>query len=113
KSEIPHRTKIREYVLGKAKIAVETLRVKLNSPGVPGLISFTFDAWTSEALDPYLAMTAHYIYSSPDEPTKWSLEGNVIGFSLIIGDHSGRNTARIVTRIIDRYVLREKARLIL
>ncbi|KIJ31312.1 hypothetical protein M422DRAFT_99788, partial [Sphaerobolus stellatus SS14] len=62
-TEIPHRTKLREGVLERATLAVKKLKNKLND--VPGKISFTFDAWTSEAYDPYLAITAHYKYSSP------------------------------------------------
>ncbi|KIJ26622.1 hypothetical protein M422DRAFT_782492 [Sphaerobolus stellatus SS14] len=68
--EIPHCTKLREAALDKARKAVEILKEKLNSASVPGLISFTFDAWTSRAYDPYLAVTAHYIYSPPDDMTK-------------------------------------------
>ncbi|KIJ48119.1 hypothetical protein M422DRAFT_98233, partial [Sphaerobolus stellatus SS14] len=64
-SEIPHRTKLREATLAKARQAVEVLTKKLNSGSVPGKISFTFDTWTSHAYDSYLAVTAHYIYSPP------------------------------------------------
>ncbi|KIJ22891.1 hypothetical protein M422DRAFT_276627 [Sphaerobolus stellatus SS14] len=55
-----------------------------SSTCVPSKISFTFNPWTSEAFDPYLAISVHYIYSLPDDPTKWTLEGNIIGFSPVI-----------------------------
>ncbi|KIJ46243.1 hypothetical protein M422DRAFT_46260 [Sphaerobolus stellatus SS14] len=92
-SEIPHHTKLHETILENAQKAVEKLKAKLMGSGVPGKISFTFNAWTSEAYDPYFALTVHYIYSLLNEPSRWTLEGNVIRFSPIIRDHSGRNTA--------------------
>jgi hypothetical protein len=38
-----------------------------------GQISITFDAWTSDASDPYLAVTSHYIHLEADQPNKWEL----------------------------------------
>ncbi|KIL56258.1 hypothetical protein M378DRAFT_44473, partial [Amanita muscaria Koide BX008] len=50
-NDIPHRTKLRDEVIDKAKLAVYRLTKHFK-------ISITFDAWTSKSYDPYLAVTA-------------------------------------------------------
>ena|ERR1700722_12188723 len=75
---------------------------------IPGQISCTFDAWTSSAYDPYLAVTAHYISSPPAQPNSWELRSRVLGFMEIEGNHSGANTAAVILRVIDRYGIRHK-----
>ncbi|KAJ8581418.1 hypothetical protein M405DRAFT_710567, partial [Rhizopogon salebrosus TDB-379] len=50
-SDIPHRTKLREAILVKALAAEARIKEEFK-------ISITFDAWTSGACDPYLAVTA-------------------------------------------------------
>lgn len=73
-----------------------------------GLISYTFDAWTSRAGDPYLGVTAHQVRNTPDDPTKWKLESDLLAYTEIFGDHSGRNSARILRYVFDRYGIRDK-----
>ena len=75
---------------------------------VTGLISITFNAWTSKAGDPYLTVTAHYIHSPGNQPNNWKLHSRVLGYTEIKGSHSGANTAAVVMRVIDRYKLRSK-----
>ncbi|KAH7903788.1 hypothetical protein BJ138DRAFT_990081, partial [Hygrophoropsis aurantiaca] len=55
-SDIPHRTKLREEILTKAVEA--EVKIREHYKNIPGQISITFDAWTSKAYDPYLAITA-------------------------------------------------------
>ncbi|KIK75907.1 hypothetical protein PAXRUDRAFT_100972, partial [Paxillus rubicundulus Ve08.2h10] len=55
-SDIPHWTKLRDEILTKAAEAEAKLSDHLK--GIPGQILITFDAWTSSAYDPYLAITA-------------------------------------------------------
>lgn len=54
------------------------------------LVSFTFDAGTSRASDPYLAIVAHWIDS------EFKMHERLIGFPLIEGNHSGANIASIL-----------------
>ncbi|KAJ7891570.1 hypothetical protein B0H13DRAFT_1887120 [Mycena leptocephala] len=62
--DIPHRTMVRDEIEDRARLAITRVREKLRD--VPGLISFTFDTWTSETGAPYLGVTGHYI----DAPKK-------------------------------------------
>lgn len=59
-------------------------------------------------MEPYLAVTAHYIDSPPAQPTQWELKHNVLGYASFQGRHTGSNTAAVVTRVIDRYHLAKK-----
>ena len=70
---------------------------------VPGQISITFDAWTSQAFDPYLVVTAHYIYVTPNSHSSWKLENKLIGFSPIVGSHSGQNITTFVMGCLQKY----------
>ncbi|KAG2741170.1 hypothetical protein P692DRAFT_20678888, partial [Suillus brevipes Sb2] len=54
--DIPHRTKTRDEILERAKLAVERVKEKLAH--VDSKISMTFDSWTSEPGDPFLSVTA-------------------------------------------------------
>ena len=75
---------------------------------MPGKISITFDAYTSSAFDPYLAITAHYIDAPPDGP--WRLSSDVLAFEHVPGAHSGDNLASVITCVVDRFGFRSKAR---
>ena len=75
---------------------------------MPGKISITFDAYTSSAFDPYLAITAHYIDAPPDGP--WRLTSDVLAFEHVPGAHNGANLASVITCVVDRFGFRSKAR---
>jgi hypothetical protein len=60
----------------------------------------TLDGWSSLARDPYLGVTVHWVHSTPDAPTKWSLRMLLLAFQEIKGNHSGENLARVVMEII-------------
>ena len=62
--DIPHRTKIHEEILLRARGA--EVRVREALANVKGKVSFTFDTWTSDAQDPYLSVTGHYITAPAD-----------------------------------------------
>lgn len=72
------------------------------------IISFTFEAWTNDAQDPYLSITGHYISPSAANLFKWELRCEQLAFHPIKGRHSGVNMAKIITRVIDRYNIRTK-----
>jgi len=62
-----------------------------------GQISFTFDAGTSKAYDPYLTVTGHWIDKD------WVLHQHVLAFTEIIGSHTGANTGEILVQIFKDY----------
>lgn len=127
-SDLPHRTKIRELVLETAAKVQGILRERykvcylwyismfftrhtdIGRQGIQSQISITMDSWTSAAYDPYLAITAHYIDSPPDQPNEWSLKSDLLGFAEIEGNHGGANQASIILSVIDRYDVRDKVR---
>jgi len=53
---------------------------------VPGKVSFTFDAWTSQVGDPYLSITGHFIHGTG---AAWKLHSEQLAFSPLPGRHSG------------------------
>ena len=75
---------------------------------IPGKVSFTFDTWTSEAGDPYLSMTGHYIAGPKESPQDWKLKSEQLGFTHIEGNHSGANLGGILIWTIDKYGIRQK-----
>src|SRR5258708_40049852 len=74
---------------------------------LPGKVSITFDAWTSKAFDPYLAITAHYIDLSPDSQT-WAMKKDLIAFTPIISNHSGQNQAHFIMKSVKQFGLEGK-----
>lgn len=63
-------------------------------------------------MEPYLAITAHYITSTKEQLNDWKLESRVIGFTGFSGRHTGANEASFVLRVVDRYNLRNKVSLL-
>ena len=79
-----------------------------NVKDLSGKVSFTFDTWTSEAGNPYLSVTGHYISAPKASPQEWELKSGQLGFKHIEGNHSEANLGGIFVWIIDRYGLRQK-----
>jgi hypothetical protein len=78
---------------------------------IPSRISITFDAWTSKAYDPYLAITAHYIDVPLDQPLEWELKSKLLGFEELQGSHTGANVAVKIVEALDQYDIRKKVSL--
>ncbi|KAI0245320.1 hypothetical protein BJV78DRAFT_1100436, partial [Lactifluus subvellereus] len=58
-SDIPHRTQIRDRII---RMWMEDCdRTNNSMASAVGNVSFTADLWSSETLQPFLAMTAHWI----------------------------------------------------
>lgn len=93
--DIPHRTSITEEIVAKSMKVQGLLREQLKHND--SLISFTFDAGTSRASDPYLTVTAHWIDSD------WILHENILAFTEIVGSHTGENTGRILIETFEEY----------
>jgi hypothetical protein len=58
-------------------------------------------------MDPYLAITGHYI-DSTNSSDKWELKSELLGFTEIEGNHGGANIGSVILRVIDRYDIRDK-----
>jgi hypothetical protein len=65
-----------------------------------GKISFTMDVWSSKALQPYLAVTAHWLglRAGTSQP---ALHQALLAFRRIRGAHSSQRMARIIFNILD------------
>lgn len=90
-NDIPGRTKMSELALSEFEKEKKDLRARLHA--CPGRISLTCDTWTSDTMNAYLAVTAHYMSTSGSD---WCLENELVGFKLLHGSHSGLNLARVV-----------------
>ena len=75
---------------------------------IPGKMSITFDAWTSKAYDPYLAITIHYINSPADQPDKWQLKSKVLTFQELPEQHNRENLATTLTEVLNHYDIPDK-----
>jgi hypothetical protein len=87
--DIPGRTTVADEIYAKS------LKVKgpLQQFSIcDSLTSFTFDAGTSKAYDPFLTVTAHWINNN------WQLCEQVIAFTVIEGEHTGRNIGAMLSR---------------
>jgi hypothetical protein len=104
--DIPHRTKVHTEILVRAHAA--EVKVCEALANIEGKVSFTFDTWTSDAQDPYLSVTGHYITAPKDHPQDWKLKSEQLAFTHFEGNHSGANMANVLIRTIDRYNLQNK-----
>jgi hypothetical protein len=83
-------------------------RLREHMESAKGLVSFTFDTWTSKNSDPFLSITAHYTSAPSDSPNDWELKTELLAFTHLEGHHTGANIAQYLLRTIDRYGLRGK-----
>lgn len=65
-----------------------------------GTISFTADIWGDKSLQPYLALTAHWIEN--DNRGGLQLRSALIGFHRVRGNHTGLVLARVILYLLDR-----------
>ena len=70
----------------------------------------TLDGWSSLARDPYLGVTVHWVHSTPESPTEWTLRTLLLAFREIKGNHSGANLASVVMEIMKAAGLTSKVR---
>ncbi|KIK77306.1 hypothetical protein PAXRUDRAFT_167301, partial [Paxillus rubicundulus Ve08.2h10] len=67
-----------------------------------GEILFTADIWSSNSLNPYLAVTAHWIgQDSTTGICKLSFECALVAFHYILGSHTGAELAKMLLHLID------------
>jgi hypothetical protein len=104
--DIPHQTKVQQEILLCACGA--EVKVSEALANIKGKVSFTFDTWTSDAQDPYLSVTGHYITASEDRPQDWELKLEQLAFMHFEGNHSGVNMVNVLIHTIDCYNLHNK-----
>ena len=95
--DLPSRTTVTDEIYAKSIRVKGLLAEKFKI--LDSRVSFTFDAGTSRAFDPYLTMTGHWIDAN------WNLQEQVLAFQEIIGDHSGENTGALLIEILGEYGL--------
>jgi hypothetical protein len=118
--DIPHRTVIGTEIIKKAEV-IERIegsmrvcifrRLIMNMQSLiihfvqdaPGKHSFTLDIYTKKGSDPFLSLTDHRITVDPENPHKWKLECDQIGFEHVPGSHTGANVANVIMRVFDRF----------
>lgn len=105
-SDIPHRTKLREDIMGKVGDVVERMQKYYKT--INSQFSTTFDLWQSGAGDPYLSLTVHYIDAPKEKPNDWELKSDLLAFTEIKGNHSGANIGEYIIRIANRYGILNK-----
>jgi hypothetical protein len=67
-----------------------------------GRISLTMDTWSDQNLQPYLAITAHWIASIGETSSSLQLKSALIAFHRLRRGHSGKAQARVVMHLLDR-----------
>ena len=95
--DIPSRTTVTDEIYAKSVRVKGLLSEKFKTND--SRVSFTFDAGTSRAFDPYLTVTAHWIDAS------WNICEQALAFWEIVGDHSGQNTGALLITILSEYGL--------
>ena len=95
--DIPHRQTIADEIYAKSLKVRGLLREQFRNND--SRISFTFDAGTSHASDPYLAVTAHWIDGT------WKMHEQIVSFPEIEWPHTGVNIGSILADSLDEYGL--------
>ena len=65
------------------------------------------DMWSDPNLRPFMAITAHWIESTPQQTTagvqhKLMLHTNLIGFHSVPGWHTGEHMCHVFVHVLDR-----------
>ncbi|KAF5332358.1 hypothetical protein D9758_016940 [Tetrapyrgos nigripes] len=92
---------IKDKILQCAESVTNIIKAKI--AGVPGKVSTTFDLWTSDPCNPYMSITAHYIWAPEDHPNDWTLQCEQLEFAPFFGHHSGANQAAVLTKAFEKF----------
>ena len=68
----------------------------------PGQLSFTFDAWTSATMTPFIGVTVHFIDKT------WNLRSHLLSFDTLPGSHTSENQAAHLLNIFADYDVKDK-----
>ena len=96
-SDIPHRTKMSDYIDELGDEIQANLKDEFKSLLPDRHISLTHDGWTSSTMIPFIGVTAHYVDAS------WRLNAALLFFGELPGLHSGENLAKCLYDITVEY----------
>ena len=94
--DIPGRKRIKLLLEERYAKLTENL---LDDLGSETKVSLALDCWTSPNHHAFMAITAYYITAD------WKLREVLLAFELLQGQHSGRNLAIIVSRVLQQHRL--------
>ncbi|KIK77452.1 hypothetical protein PAXRUDRAFT_166810, partial [Paxillus rubicundulus Ve08.2h10] len=98
--DIPHHTKTYEVILNNFGMMFTVLQANLLM--AMREMSFTADIWSSESLNPYLAVTAHWIGQDTETGMcKLSFKSTLIVLHYILGSYMGVEITRALLHLID------------
>jgi hypothetical protein len=69
------------------------------------------DTWTDTNGANFMSVTGHWINGTKAEPQNWTLRNAQLALVHVDGRHTGKNLARLVVEVIDRYGIRSKVTL--
>ncbi|KAL1745752.1 hypothetical protein HDZ31DRAFT_35679 [Schizophyllum fasciatum] len=95
--DIPHRTRLGELILERFK--EEYSHMVADIENAAGRVSFTSDIWSRASMEPYMAVTAHYIVRTDDGKLK--LRHRLIAFRLVRGAHDGEHLANVFFKVLE------------
>ena len=90
--DIPGRNTMVSTLTKEFELEKGLLKDRLEA--IPGDVSLTIDAWSSDVMVSFLGITGHYINKV------WELEDDIIGFKELNGSHSGNNLAEYVVECL-------------
>lgn len=130
-NDIPHRSTMRARILEVLEDHLSGLekqtKVRSNHhphclPHIPwylqsslGKISCTMDMWSDPNLTPFMAVTAHWIETTPIQTPRGQqymlkLRADLIGFQRVPGNHTGEHLAHAFLHVLDRIGIASKVR---
>ncbi|KAL1746119.1 ribonuclease H-like domain-containing protein [Schizophyllum fasciatum] len=95
--DIPHRTLLTELIAERFKI--EKARMEEDLQSAAGRVSYTADVWSRANMQPFLAVTAHYIVRT--EKGRLEERHRLVAFRHLPGTHDGRHLAEVFLAILD------------
>ncbi|KAL1738946.1 ribonuclease H-like domain-containing protein, partial [Schizophyllum fasciatum] len=97
-ADLPHRTRMTELI--EERFEKEFNRLKDEIQNSPGRVAFTMDVWSRVNLESYLAVTAHYIHTTPAGQDV--LKARLVAFHHLEGSHTGENMGRAFISIVEK-----------
>jgi len=74
-----------------------------------GQVSFMLDLWSDQGIQPFLAITAHWV-ARVDGTLSLQLKTSLIVFHCVHHNHSGRSLAQTILYLLDRAGVMMKVR---
>jgi hypothetical protein len=71
-------------------------------------VSLTTDTWTDDNSFNFMSITAHYINAPKENPQEWSLHTQQLALAHVEGQHTGKNLAHVLVKVVDNFHFRDK-----